>query len=672
MGFDPKALSKSFRKQLEKLLLQLPPDPTARTAWMDQAYQVLCGQVDDLQRQFSELQEQNDHLISANEVLREENSRLRSRVAGHYAVESAAQQTAEAFRSLAENSPDLILRLDRDLRHLYVNPAAARLVNQPRETLIGKTVFEIETYRPVYKSVDILASPLTTGEELRMEVPIPMGEDKFWFDLRVVPEPGADGKTETVLVVARDITHHQKVEHALRRSSEMLSRNEARFIAASRRAGMVLFEQNLNLEYVWAHDPNFQDDSQNPILGKKDDDLYPHKEAVELEGLKHKVLKTGKGLRKDVLLTLEGQPRWFDVMFEPIHDSEGMVTGILGSTLDITERKRNEDEMSYRARLLENVHDAIISTDRDLKITSWNLAAEDLYGWSAEDVAGRPLYEIIPMEFSPSDYSNPASALLSGELYQRESVQYTRDGRRLWVETRGMVFKDKYGKLAGYVSTNRDVTSQRRLVEENRRQRLLLESIFEADPVGIAVVAGPEQVIKMANRAYRALCPHPEKNPVGLRIEEIWPPDEEDQGTANMEAVNNDQSSLDLNRVSGIYPDGTRHSFTIHARPIEWDGQPAVLLVLWEITDLERALEEAHQRAAEAEEGRRMLMALMEYIPEGITIIESASLRVLFTSKYMAGLGDYQREDLEGKEIYEYDRYWKTYQSDGVTPLLMN
>ena len=87
MGFDPKALSKSFRKQLEKLLLQLPPDPTARTAWMDQAYQVLCGQVDDLQRQFSELQEQNDHLISANEVLREENSRLRSRVAGHYAVE---------------------------------------------------------------------------------------------------------------------------------------------------------------------------------------------------------------------------------------------------------------------------------------------------------------------------------------------------------------------------------------------------------------------------------------------------------------------------------------------------------------------------------------------------------------------------------------------------------
>jgi PAS domain-containing protein len=65
---------------------------------------------------------------------------------------------------------------------------------------------------------------------------------------------------------------------------------------------------------------------------------------------------------------------------------------------DVTERKRADERIRLQAQLLSAVGQAAIATDLQGKIIYWNRAAEEMYGWSAEEVMGRPIIEVTPSE----------------------------------------------------------------------------------------------------------------------------------------------------------------------------------------------------------------------------------------------------------------------------------
>jgi PAS domain S-box-containing protein len=68
------------------------------------------------------------------------------------------------------------------------------------------------------------------------------------------------------------------------------------------------------------------------------------------------------------------------------------------NTRDTTVRKRAEEQIRFQRRLLDAVGQAIIATDLQGRIIYWNRAAEELYGWSTEEVMGRPIVEVTPSE----------------------------------------------------------------------------------------------------------------------------------------------------------------------------------------------------------------------------------------------------------------------------------
>lgn len=643
----------STRENLRALLENIPLEPEERDHWLETVLDEALGPFEALRREADGFQEQMRHLQSAVDVLRAENERLRARLAGHRELETAVHERAEAFRTLAENSRDAIVRLDPQLRHIYVNPMFTALTGRSSGDLLGRTLAEIDFYDPVRADLPDFSLPFQTGEEQRGVISFPAQGGWRWYDLRVVPEPGAAGEVETVLVVARDITHLKIAEEARRRS-------EDRFRVASEAAGMAVFEQDRDLVYTWAYNPHIG--GTLPPVGKQDHEIFPPHEAAELTRLKQEVLRSGQGARREMPLTIEGQLRYFDLMLEPLLDAQGRPDGILGAYIEITGRKESERELEYRALLLQNVHDAIVATDANLAVTSWNPAAEALYGWKAEEVLGCPVYEVIPSEISDVELERARTLLGEGKSYRYEMVQYTRDGRRLWVESHGMALFDDAGQVIGYVSSNRDITQRHKLMQENEQQRALLEALFQADPSGIAVVSGPNLVYQMANAAYRVITPHPDVDPLGRSMDEIWPEHEGFNGGNLVRQALEEGASLTFEQVSRRYPDGSLRYFTMHVRPIASMETPSALVSIWETTELQNALEKA-------EAGQRMLEALLEYIPEGVTISSAPDMRVLYTSKYTAGLGAYEREELQGRSWTDYARLWKMLQADGVTPL---
>ncbi|EGJ50918.1 PAS domain-containing hybrid sensor histidine kinase/response regulator [Desulfocurvibacter africanus] len=134
----------------------------------------------------------------------------------------------EHYRALVENSPDGIVRYDKDLRYLYVNPCFARMTGLPAQAIVGNKLgilgLSLEMQQRVAGAV---REALATGQEQSCEIAWEGPREIKLIDIRFVPEVGRDSEMKTVLAVSRDITDlaqaKQEAERANRAKSEFLA-----------------------------------------------------------------------------------------------------------------------------------------------------------------------------------------------------------------------------------------------------------------------------------------------------------------------------------------------------------------------------------------------------------------------------------------------------------------
>ncbi|HZO31156.1 MAG TPA: LuxR C-terminal-related transcriptional regulator [Chloroflexota bacterium] len=119
--------------------------------------------------------------------------------------ESRAQ--TETLRAVVENAPDIISRFDRDLRHLYVNPAVERATGLPAHAMIGKSNRELGMPEPLVAYWEhVLHQVFRTGQERAIEFDFTTPIGVRHYQARIAPELNPDGTVGTALVVARDVT----------------------------------------------------------------------------------------------------------------------------------------------------------------------------------------------------------------------------------------------------------------------------------------------------------------------------------------------------------------------------------------------------------------------------------------------------------------------------------
>jgi PAS domain S-box-containing protein len=144
-------------------------------------------------------------------------------------AEEALRQRERELRALLEQAPDLILRFDRDLRLVYVNPAVERAIGQPAGDLLGKTTEEAGL-----APGRLPAWPLTLqqvfrlGHEQMLEVPVPGDGAERQYQVRLTPVFGQDGSVESVLCVARDISERRRADEEREQLFRELLEREAR------------------------------------------------------------------------------------------------------------------------------------------------------------------------------------------------------------------------------------------------------------------------------------------------------------------------------------------------------------------------------------------------------------------------------------------------------------
>ena len=197
----------------------------------------------------------------------------------------------------------------------------------------------------------------------------------------------------------------------------------------------------------WLSDPNLWRDSIHPDdRGWVTETAFDSKEAFSAEY---------RMIRKD------GHSVWIHEMASIVRDYPTGRSLWHGVMMDITERKEAEAQKDLQARLLQSISDAVISCDRNMVITSWNRAAQQLYGWTAEEAVGRPMREVLRSEMVGSDDDDhDARDPFGGEAglaWRGLAVQYCKAGDEVYVETKGLPLRDAEGQVTGYVMVNREV-----------------------------------------------------------------------------------------------------------------------------------------------------------------------------------------------------------------------
>jgi PAS domain S-box-containing protein len=154
-------------------------------------------------------------------------------------------------------------------------------------------------------------------------------------------------------------------------------------------------------------------------------------------------------------------------------DESGAIVGALNTLIDVTEQERAEEIRQRLVSIVESSQDAIVAKDLNGIITNWNHGAQQLFGYTAEEVIGKPVTVLIP-----HDHLNEEPEILNrirrGEKVDHyETIRRRKDGSLVEISLMVSPVKDAEGRIVGASKIARDITERRRA--EEQRQLLLRE-----------------------------------------------------------------------------------------------------------------------------------------------------------------------------------------------------
>ena len=312
----------------------------------------------------------------------------------------------------------------------------------------------------------------------------------------------------------------------------------------------------------------------------------------------------------------------------------------------IESTKAHKEGLRQIAAILDNSIEAIISLDLDYQITSWNRAAERIFGYPASDVLGKPISILAPTGLE-TETAEAIKRYMEGQGPSSfETVRVRKNGDRIDVNEILSLITDGAGVIRGISVVKRDVSEQKRGEE-------ILRVAVEAAPNGV-VMADQAGKIRLVNAQTERMFGYTRQELLGQSVD-ILVPDRFRRGhpAARGEFMGNPHArSMGAGRdLYGLRKDKSEFPVEIGLNPIRISGETWVLSAILDITERHRAQQEITQLNRELEsrvEGRtsKLFTANLELLRE----ISERKLRELDIGKLnteMKALVDRRTAELE-------------------------
>lgn len=392
------------------------------------------------------------------------------------------RELEERQMMVLENVPMLIANVDADGRILYANRAYAEWFDMSADEMVGLRLDEILAPSDLERREQVIGDVLA-GHRVSYLVSTKKGERKYTLSVTQVPHVAKDGTVADYFNFLEDVTKLTSAQADLeyeRDFFEQTAQNTSIGILTIDIEGMVKFanraaEDLLDLE----KDPR-DGKYLYPMLVALDDDWNP----VPLEQDPFlEIVRTGQPLKNlELGLDLSRGRKWISMNATPVFDPQGGLETFVVAVTDMTAEHEAHKEERFKASLMRNMADAVITFDERMRITSFNKGAERLYGWREDEMIGRSA-RVFESEHSEESRMAMISQALEDGVYRFEVYQRRKDGTPVYIDSFSVVLRDDAGRMTGIVTVNRDITEQKRLRDEGEIYHELVQQI----PIGLGV-----------------------------------------------------------------------------------------------------------------------------------------------------------------------------------------
>ena len=357
---------------------------------------------------------------------------------------------------------DGIVMKDAHNRIVFANPAATRIFGLPLDRLLGLSADAPELLschldgRP-YDPADLPSSRvLATGESVTRAV-VGMtrpGGEQIWVELNAHPlvGPGPDHIVYGVVTALRDVSERLAADEANRFQAALLAA-VGQAVVATDPLGTVLYWNRAAEElYGWPADE---------AVGRSVLELTPSTQTAEQAAQIMDMLAAGQSWTGDFLVR-DKAGREFPVLLSdtPVLGPDGELHAIIGVSTDITERKRAEDEMRWYSAIIESTGDAVFGISLTGEITSWNRAAQQLYGYSSEEAVGRHGSMLAPTDRHDEVISVLGAAIRGETTRSLDTVRRHKSGAPIDVSLTVSPVHDEGGRVVACSAIARDISDR--------------------------------------------------------------------------------------------------------------------------------------------------------------------------------------------------------------------
>ncbi len=368
-------------------------------------------------------------------------------------AEEQLERSNQKLNEILVSIQDDFYVLDRDWDFVYASRLFTSKIGKEPEDFVGKNIWKMFPKHVGTVLEENFRAAMEKREIQRFEI-----GGKYtaaWY--RMTAFPSAEGIT----VLGTDITERKRAEEEINSLSKFPTENPNPILRVQN-DGQVTYANAASRDLL-------------AMWGCKIDGYLP----AELKELIAAAAETGSGTTVDIPCN----DKVYSIMLVPIVEC-GYVN-LYGR--DITDRKKAEEHLRFQANLLANITDVVYSTDEHLRLTSWNQAAELMYGWKQAEVLGKNVIELVGSKFDPKMRERLTQELMEKGSIGTEIEHRTRSGNTIFFDTKTILLRDARGKVTGYVSVNRDITARKQAEEKVQRSETMLRAILDQMPSGVTV-----------------------------------------------------------------------------------------------------------------------------------------------------------------------------------------
>lgn len=409
----------------------------------------------------------------------------------------------EAYNSIINKMTDAIafhkVILDNggkpcDYLFLEVNPAFEKLAGLKRKEIIGKTVLEIFPNQQL-SLIETYSKVALTGRPIHFEqYSKPL--NKNYEVIAYSPMKGY------FITIFNEILEHKQIEQELRDS-------EKRLLKAQKVAHMGFFDWNLKTNEIFLSDEAYRIHGLKKKVGLSTPELVSEAVHPDDKEMVRKALENAiKGIKNyDIdyrIVWSDGSVHWVNAQAQLTRDSEGKPVKLLGTVVDITERKiaeaKTQQERVLLDRLVETAPEAIVVTDNQGKITRVNPEFSRIFGYKTDEAVGKNIDDlVVPPKLRRATLATN-DLIKRGEKIIFEAVRSRKDGTLIDVSITGAPININ-GRQSAVYAIYRDITEQKLKEKELKESEEKFRTVVETTGAGFHILDAKGNVLD-ANKEY--------------------------------------------------------------------------------------------------------------------------------------------------------------------------